>query len=57
MLKFYDTCVLLDYGDEIFQQEKDNFFVSDITLTELEEIKTSYKKDESIKAKARHLLK
>ena len=54
MIKFYDTCVLLDYGEEIF--EKEEFFVlSSVTLQEIENIKNSYSKDENVKYKARIL--
>lgn len=53
-IKFYDTCALLDLGEEVF---KDNFFyISSITLNELENIKTSRNKDEGIKYKARKIL-
>jgi len=54
MIKFYDTCSLLNLQDDAF---KNNFAISSITLTELEEIKTSYSKDEEIKSKARRISK
>lgn len=41
---FYDTNVLLDTTEQIFKNE-DNVFISDITLKELENIKSSYSKD------------
>ena len=50
---FYDTCALLDLQEEAFNEY---FFLSSITLTELESIKSSGTKDEDIKWKARQLL-
>ncbi len=50
-MKFYDTSALLDLPpDTLFAQQ---FLIADITLYELEDIKTSGKKDEATKAKAR----
>lgn len=49
-MKFYDTNALLELGDTIYN---DFFYISDITLIELEHIKTSYNKDETVKYKAR----
>ena len=54
-MNFYDTNVLLDEGDKIFETE-DKFFISIITLVELENIKQSSTKDEDVKYKARHAL-
>ncbi len=51
---FYDTCSLLE--KESISKE-DNIVISSITLDELEEIKTSARKDEEIKVKARKILK
>ena len=54
---FYDTCSLLNLQAEAF---KETFYISSITLNELENIKTSGTKDEETKWKARqvlHLLK
>ena len=50
---FYDTCSLLNLQGEAFKKP---FFISSITLNELENIKTSGTKDEEIKWKARQLL-
>ena len=50
MTKFYDTCALLKAQDKVYE---DKFFISDVTLRELEDIKTSSKKDEAVKFKAR----
>lgn len=51
-IKFYDTSSLLLIPNGLF----DEFFViSSVTLSELEEIKSSRNKDFSIKAQARHL--
>lgn len=55
MIKFYDTCSLLSELSSAFNTE-DEICISDITLKELEEIKTSSKKDEEIKYNARLLL-
>lgn len=52
MTKFYDTCALLEAQDEAFN---DVFFISDVTLRELEDIKVSSKKDEAVKFKARNV--
>jgi predicted ribonuclease YlaK len=55
MKKFYDTSTLLDLQDAVFQ-DKEPFYISSITLTELEDIKNSSTRDEEIKYAARHLL-
>ena len=52
-MKFYDTNALLTLGEKIFEDEM--FYISDISLMELEHIKTSKNKDENIKYKARKL--
>jgi predicted ribonuclease YlaK len=54
MIKFYDTCALLDLQSEIF---KSNFYISNITITEIEQIKTSGLRDEETKWKARQLIR
>ena len=54
MIKFYDTCALLN-NIEIFNSTE-NFIISSITLKELENIKSSYNKDEETKYKARKLI-
>ena len=54
---FYDTCSLLNLQADAF---KNSFYLSSITLNELENIKTSGSKDEETKWRARqvlHLLK
>lgn len=53
-MKFYDTCALLELQEEAFTEE---FKCSDVTLFELENIKTSATKSEDVKYKARHLSK
>ena len=56
MVKFYDTNALLNLGVEAF---KSQFAISQQTLIEIENIKTSYSKDPDVKYKARktaHLL-
>lgn len=47
---FYDTNALLTLQEQIL---KEKFVISSITLQELEDIKTSYKKDQEVKYKAR----
>ena len=49
-MKFYDTSALLDLGAAVLTE---HFLIAGTTLYELEDIKTSGKKDESTKAKAR----
>lgn len=50
-MKFYDTSALLDIPPDTLLAQQ--FLIADITLYELEDIKTSGKKDETTKAKAR----
>lgn len=50
-MKFYDTSALLDLPPDTLLARQ--FLIADITLYELEDIKTSGKKDEATKAKAR----
>lgn len=50
---FYDTCALLNLQDDAFREP---FYISSGTLYELEQIKISSHKDESVKYKARHLI-
>lgn len=55
-MKFYDTNALLNLGEKAFTEK---FAIADITLRELESIKTNRNKDEEVKHKARkvaHLL-
>lgn len=55
---FYDTCSLLMAGEHLFDNvDKEDIYISSITLRELEEIKTSDKKDADVKYAARHLLR
>lgn len=51
---FYDTCALINDQEVAF---KEPFVITDVTLYELEDIKTSRTKDEELKAKVRKLLK
>ena len=51
---FYDTCSLLK---ELHNAFKEKFFISNITLQEIEHIKTSSLKDEDVKYKARQLIR
>lgn len=52
---FYDTCSLLFELNNVFRQEG-KFYISSITMNELEGIKTSGQKDEEVKYNARKLL-
>lgn len=55
MTKFYDTCALLDLQEHAFTGP--TFYISSITIAELEQIKTSGTRDEEIKWKARQVLR
>ena len=48
----YDTCALLELQDKILETE---FYISDVSLVELENIKNNRNKDEDIRYKARHI--
>lgn len=50
---FYDTCALINDQEVAF---KEPFVIADVTLYELEDIKTSRGKDEELKARVRKLL-
>lgn len=50
---FYDTCALINDQEVAF---KEPFVIADVTLYELEDIKTSRTKDEEIKLRVRKLL-
>ena len=50
---FYDTCALINDQEVAFNEP---FIITDLTLYELEDIKTSRAKDDEIKARARKLL-
>lgn len=53
-MKFYDTCSLLNGFSEIFKNILENpFVISNITLKEIEDIKTSKFKDDEVKFKAK----
>lgn len=52
-MNFYDTSALLDLGAAAFDPAALPFLIADMTLHELEEIKTSGKKSEEIRYKAR----
>ena len=51
---FYDTCALINDQEVAF---KEPFVIADVTLYELEDIKSSKAKDEELKARVRKLLK
>lgn len=53
--KFYDTCSLLLKAGHVFDEEDTTLVISSITLQELENIKTSNKKDNDVKFAARKL--
>ena len=46
-MNFYDTCALLNMQEDAFLHGR--FYISSITLRELEDIKTSQHKDEEIR--------
>ena len=52
-MNFYDTSALLDLQEKAFEE---NFLISSITLTELEQIKSSSTRDEEIKYVTRKIL-
>ena len=47
---FYDTCALINDQEVAF---KEPFVIADVTLYELEDIKTSKAKDEELKVRVR----
>lgn len=51
-MNFYDTSALLDLGAAVFEPTAP-FLIADMTLHELEDIKTSGKKSEEVRYKAR----
>lgn len=53
---FYDTCALIDAQQSIFSDDDVKIYISNITINELENIKTSGKKDEETKYAARKIL-
>ena len=56
MIRFFDTCALMQLQDKIFE-DKDKFILSNITLKELEQIKTSGTKDLETKWMARNIIR
>ena len=54
---FFDTCSLLLQANHLFETDDFKIVISSITLQELEEIKTSARKDPEIKFAARQLLR
>lgn len=52
---FYDTNALLELGEKVLNNEE-KFYLSSVSLRELENIKTSRNKDEETKYKARKLV-
>ena len=48
--KFYDTNAILELGESIY---KDKFYISSVTIKELEDIKANRNKDDVVKYKAR----
>lgn len=55
ILKVYDTSALLDLSDNLVLDEK--CYVSTLVISELENIKTSFSKDNDIKARARQVVR
>lgn len=56
MIRFFDTCSLLLLQEKIFE-DKDTFILSNITLKELEQIKTSGTRDPETKWMARNVIR
>ena len=54
---FYDTCSLLLNANHLFDNPEERVVISSITLQELEEIKSSNRKDEELKQSARRILR
>ncbi len=54
MVKCLDTCALLDLMEDAFNEP---FSISSVTLEEIENIKTSDRKDATVKYKARKIIK
>ena len=54
---FYDTCSLLLKGVSLFENSEEFLVFSSITINELENIKTSNNKDETVRAQARTVLR
>lgn len=55
--KFYDTCSLLLNSNHLFDNPNEKPVISSITIQELEDIKTSGRKDEKIKYLARQAMR
>lgn len=55
IIKVYDTGALLDLSDNLILNS--DCYVSTLVVRELENIKTSYSKDEEVKAKAREVIR
>ena len=55
--KFYDTCSLLLNANHLFDNPNERTVISSITLKELEDIKTSNKKDEKTKYLTRQAIR
>lgn len=55
--KFYDTCSLLLNSGHLFDNPKEKPVISSITIQELEDIKSSNRKDEKVKYLARQVVR
>lgn len=55
-MRFYDTCALINHYKSIFNDEE-KFYISNITLKELENIKTNPNKDSEVRYRARQITK
>ena len=56
IFKFYDTCSLLEQAGYLTEEDFETMIISSITLDELENIKTSFHKDNEVKFAARKVL-
>lgn len=54
---FYDTCSLLLKANHLFDNPEERVVISSVTLQELEDIKSSNRKDEDLKQSARRILR
>lgn len=60
MIEFFDTNILIEFGEELIKKAKETntrIYLAETSLYEIEDIKNSSKKDEQTKAKARKFAK
>lgn len=54
MTKFYDTCALLELQEKVFDEF---FYICDVTLLELNQIKENKNKTEELRYKTRNIIR